>query len=139
MSLFRRLYARRPQFLSKRAQGGDSQNLRLPTQSRVVVCGGGVIGSSVAYHLAQRGWTDVVLLEQGRYCTSRHVAETYVDRLYCRSLGCGTTWHAAGLIGLLRPTKALMTLSKYGRELYKSLETKTGFDTGASYRGPGQS
>jgi len=39
----------------------------LPDQSRVVVCGGGVIGCSVAYHLAKLGWTDVLVLEQGRY------------------------------------------------------------------------
>ena len=52
----------------------------LPDRARVVVIGGGVIGASVAYHLTRAGWTDVLLLEQG-------------------SLSCGTTWHAAGLVG----------------------------------------
>lgn len=54
------------------AGGGDSQPLPLPSQARVVICGGGIVGTSVAYHLARLGWTDVVLLEQGRsvpYCT----------------------------------------------------------------------
>lgn len=46
--------------------GGDSQLLPLPSQARVVICGGGIVGTSVAYHLAKLGWTDVVLLEQGR-------------------------------------------------------------------------
>ena len=39
---------------------------RVPSEARVVICGGGVIGASVAYHLAERGWTDVAILEQGR-------------------------------------------------------------------------
>ena len=43
----------------------------LPSESRVVVCGGGVVGCSVAYHLAKLGWSDVVLLEQGRYVDCR--------------------------------------------------------------------
>lgn len=45
---------------------GDSQLLPLPRQARVVICGGGIVGTSVAYHLARLGWTDIVLLEQGR-------------------------------------------------------------------------
>ena len=48
-----------------------------PTQARIVIVGGGIVGCSVAYHLTKLGWRDVVLLEQGR-------------------LTCGTTWHAAG-------------------------------------------
>lgn len=49
------------------AVSGDSQLLSLPSQARVVICGGGVVGTSVAYHLAKLGWTDIVLLEQGRW------------------------------------------------------------------------
>lgn len=49
------------------AVSGDSQLLPLPSQARVVICGGGVVGSSVAFHLAKMGWTDIVLLEQGRW------------------------------------------------------------------------
>ena len=55
----------------------------LPVRARVVVIGGGIVGTSVVYHLAHLGWTDVVLLEQGK-------------------LSGGTTWHAAGLVGQLR-------------------------------------
>jgi glycine/D-amino acid oxidase-like deaminating enzyme len=58
-------------------------NADLPARARVVIIGGGIIGCSVAYHLTQLGWTDLVVLEQG-------------------SLSGGTTWHAAGLVGQLR-------------------------------------
>ncbi|MCC7045209.1 MAG: FAD-dependent oxidoreductase [Alphaproteobacteria bacterium] len=78
-----------------------------PTQARVVVIGGGVIGCSVAYHLAKRGWKDVLLLER-------------------KELTCGTTWHAAGLIGQLRATQALTQLAVYTAELYEGLEKETG-------------
>ncbi|MGL5911352.1 MAG: FAD-dependent oxidoreductase, partial [Phycicoccus sp.] len=59
----------------------------LPARARVVVVGGGVVGVSTAYHLALLGETDVLLLEQG-------------------TLSCGTTWHAAGLVGLLRASES---------------------------------
>jgi glycine/D-amino acid oxidase-like deaminating enzyme len=77
----------------------------------VVVCGGGVVGASVAYHLAKKGWNDVVLLEQGR-------------------LGCGTTWHAAGLIGRLKFSTAASKLCSYSATLYARLEEETGVSTG---------
>lgn len=48
------------------AVSGDPQPPPLPSQARVVICGGGIVGTSVAYHLAKLGWTDIVLLEQGR-------------------------------------------------------------------------
>ncbi len=83
----------------------------LPTRARVVIVGGGVIGTSVAYHLAAAGWNDVVLLEQG-------------------SLSCGTTWHAAGLVGLLRATESGTRLVQYSAELYAGLEAETGLSTG---------
>jgi glycine cleavage system aminomethyltransferase T/glycine/D-amino acid oxidase-like deaminating enzyme len=90
--------------------------VELPTRARVVVVGGGVIGCSVAYHLTQLGWTDVLLLEQGR-------------------LSGGTTWHAAGLVGPLRATEAGTRLVQYSAELYGSLEAETGLSTG--YRNVG--
>jgi glycine cleavage system aminomethyltransferase T/glycine/D-amino acid oxidase-like deaminating enzyme len=83
----------------------------LPGRARVVIIGGGVIGCSVAYHLAQLGWTDVVLLEQG-------------------SLSGGTTWHAAGLVGQLRATEASTRLVQYSTDLYSRLEAETGLGTG---------
>ena len=83
----------------------------LPARARVVIIGGGVIGCSTAYHLAQLGWTDVVLLEQG-------------------TLSCGTTWHAAGLVGLLRASESGTRLVQYSSELYAGLEAETGLSTG---------
>jgi len=83
----------------------------LPAQARVVIIGGGVVGCSVAYHLARIGWQDIVLLER-------------------RQLTCGTTWHAAGLIGQLRATANLTKLAKYSAELYGGLEAETGVATG---------
>lgn len=82
-----------------------------PTQARVVIIGGGIVGCSVAYHLTKMGWRDVVLLEQG-------------------SLSCGTTWHAAGLVGQLRAHQNMTRLIRYSTELYASLEAETGLATG---------
>ena len=83
----------------------------LPTRARVVIIGGGVIGASVAYHLARLGWTDVLLLEQGQ-------------------LSCGTTWHAAGLVGQLRASENGTRLVQYSTELYARLEEETGLSAG---------
>ncbi len=88
----------------------------LPTQARAVIIGGGVSGCSVAYHLAKLGWKDVVLLER-------------------KVLTCGTTWHAAGLIGTLRTSENLTKLSKYSRDLYSKLEAETGVATGLKLTG----
>jgi 4-methylaminobutanoate oxidase (formaldehyde-forming) len=88
----------------------------LPSHARVVVIGGGIAGCSVAYHLTKLGWRDVVLLER-------------------RDVSCGTTWHAAGLVGQLRATENLTRLAKYGAELYETLEAETGQATG--FRRPG--
>ena len=85
--------------------------MTLPTHARVVIIGGGVSGCSVAYHLAERGWTDIVLLERKR-------------------LTSGTTWHAAGLIGQLRPNQNMTRLAKYSADLYRRLEAETGVATG---------
>ncbi|MBB95725.1 MAG: FAD-dependent oxidoreductase [Rhodobacteraceae bacterium] len=85
--------------------------MNLPSHARVVVIGGGVIGCSVAYHLTQLGWTDVVLLERKR-------------------LTSGTTWHAAGLIAQLRSSANMTRLAKYSQELYGRLEAETGLATG---------
>ncbi|HSD90624.1 MAG TPA: FAD-binding oxidoreductase, partial [Kofleriaceae bacterium] len=84
----------------------------LPSRARVVVVGGGIIGTSVAYHLAHMGWKDVVLLERDR-------------------LTSGTTWHAAGLIVTFGSTSETSTeMRKYTRDLYAKLEAETGQSTG---------
>ncbi len=82
-----------------------------PSHARAVIIGGGVIGCSVAYHLAKLGWKDVVLLER-------------------KQLTSGTTWHAAGLIAQLRATANMTKLAKYSQELYGNLEAETGVATG---------
>ena len=88
----------------------------LPKQAQVIIIGGGVIGCSVAYHLTKLGWSDVVLLER-------------------KELTCGTTWHAAGLVGQLRATKNMTMLAQYTSELYSRLEKETGQATGFKQNG----
>ena len=83
----------------------------LPNRASVVIVGGGIVGCSLAYHLTLRGCTDVVLLER-------------------KQLTCGTTWHAAGLVGQLRATYNLTRLAQYTTNLYASLEQETGQATG---------
>jgi len=65
---------------------------KLPSRARVVIIGGGIVGCSIAYHLAKRGVSDVVLLER-------------------KQLTCGTTWHAAGLVSMLWPTPYLIVMN----------------------------
>ena len=83
----------------------------LPARTEAVVIGGGVIGCSIAYHLAKFQSMDVVLLER-------------------QQLTSGTTWHAAGLIGQLRGSINMTRLARYTRELYEALEAETGQATG---------
>lgn len=90
--------------------------MALPTHARVVIIGGGISGCSTAYHLARAGWKDIVLLER-------------------RQLTCGTTWHAAGLIGQLRGSLNMTRLAKYSADLYVRLEAETGIATGMRQNG----
>src|SRR6185503_2245127 len=80
-------------------------------KAEIVIVGGGIVGASVAYHLAKLGRRDILLLEQGR-------------------LTCGTTWHAAGLVGQMRPNRSMTRMSQYGTQLYAALEQETGLATG---------
>ncbi|MFO1498951.1 MAG: FAD-dependent oxidoreductase [Verrucomicrobiota bacterium] len=88
-----------------------SSSSSLPSAAKVVVVGGGAVGASVAYHLTQLGWQDVVLLEQGQ-------------------LGGGTSWHAAGLVGRLRTSNSMTRINKYTVDLYSQLEAETGHSVG---------
>lgn len=82
-----------------------------PDSAQVVIVGGGIAGISIAYHLAKLGINDVVLVERGQ-------------------LTCGTTWHAAGLVGQMRRTRAQTNIAKYTVDLFRSLEAETGQATG---------
>jgi len=90
--------------------------MSIVSRAEVVIIGGGIIGCSIAYHLAKLGITDVLLLER-------------------RQLTCGTTWHAAGLVPQLRATRTLTELAKYTSELLKTLEAETGQATGFKQNG----
>jgi glycine cleavage system T protein len=92
-------------------QGGKITTSNFPTQAQVVIIGGGVGGCSIAYHLAELGWKDVVLLEK-------------------HELTSGSTWHSAGLIGQLRSDANLTRLISYSTDLYRRLKAETGQDTG---------
>ncbi len=84
---------------------------QVPAAASAVIIGGGVIGSSVAYHLAKLGWTDVVLLERNQFA-------------------CGTTWHAAGLVGTMRANESQARLCEYSMAVLTELEAETGQSTG---------
>ena len=83
----------------------------IPERASAVVIGGGVIGSSVAYHLAKLGWSDVVQLERNQF-------------------SCGTTWHAAGLVGTMRANESHARLCEYSMAVLTELEAETGQSTG---------
>lgn len=87
-----------------------------PPEAQVVIVGGGIIGSSIAYHLALEGITDVVVCERDTFTS-------------------GTTWHAAGLIAGARGTITLTELAKYGRSFYATLGALSGLDVGLATPG----
>ncbi|HEX6934389.1 MAG TPA: FAD-dependent oxidoreductase [Streptosporangiaceae bacterium] len=94
------------------APAGPRGGRAVPDRAQVVVIGGGIIGTSVAYHLARMGMKDVLLLERDR-------------------LTSGTTWHAAGLMATFGSTSQTSTeLRQYTRDLYAGLEAETGLATG---------
>ena len=88
-----------------------ARRVELPDAARCVVIGGGVGGTSIAYHLAQLGWDDVVLLERSQ-------------------LTSGSTFHSAGLVGQLRGSVTLTKMMMYSVELYRRLGEESEFDPG---------
>ncbi len=80
-------------------------------RARVVVIGGGVAGTSIAYHLTRLGWTDVLLVDRGE-------------------LTSGSTFHSAGLVAQLRNSVSHTRMMMYGAELYPTLAEETGVDPG---------
>ena len=91
-------------------------NINYPKSCKVVVIGGGVVGCSVAYHLAKFGWKETILLERDQ-------------------LTSGTTWHAAGLVSQLGPSAAITKIRKYTLDLYKDLEKKVDHSAGLRLNG----
>ena len=89
---------------------------RFPSQARVVVVGGGIIGCSTAYHLAKLGCPDVLLLERAK-------------------LTSGSTHHAAGLVGQLRTSAGITQLLGHSVAIYNSIEEETGLATGWKMNG----
>ncbi|MBV8426002.1 MAG: FAD-binding oxidoreductase, partial [Hyphomicrobiales bacterium] len=81
------------------------------TKARAVVIGGGVVGVSTLYHLAKKGWSDVVLVER-------------------KELTSGSTWHAAGLLPLFNMSYSVGQIHKYSVGLYRRLEADTGQNVG---------
>ncbi len=91
-------------------------SVKIPDQAQLVIIGGGIVGCSLAYHLAKIGWSDVVVLER-------------------KELACGTTWAAAGLLTQLRQNQEMTNLAKYGIECFAGLEAETGMATGFRQNG----
>ena len=85
----------------------------MKSKTKVVVVGGGVVGVSTLYHLAKKGWSDVVLVER-------------------KELTSGSTWHAAGLLPLFNMSYSVGQLHKYAVNFYKTLEKETGQNVGFS-------
>ena len=91
-------------------------NESLPAEVQITIIGGGIIGCSVAYHLANEGTKDILLLERGQ-------------------LTCGSTFHAAGLVGQLRSSANITQVLKNSVDLYRKIELETGQATGWKMNG----
>src|ERR1700710_1294023 len=83
----------------------------LPDSARCVIIGGGVGGTSLAYHLAELGWDDVVLIDRNQ-------------------LTSGSTFHSAGLVGQLRGSVSLTKMMMHSVDLYRRIGAESDFDPG---------
>ncbi|XP_030153616.1 pyruvate dehydrogenase phosphatase regulatory subunit, mitochondrial-like [Lynx canadensis] len=92
------------------APAAEAHSVALPAQAQVVICGGGIMGTSVAYHLSKMGWKDIVLLEQGR-------------------LAAGSTRFCAGILSTARHLTIEQKMADYSNKLYQQLEQETGIQT----------
>ncbi|XP_059009684.1 pyruvate dehydrogenase phosphatase regulatory subunit, mitochondrial-like [Mustela lutreola] len=92
------------------ASAAEAHSVALPAQAQVVICGGGIMGTSVAYHLSKMGWKDIVLLEQGR-------------------LAAGSTRFCAGILSTARHLTIEQKMADYSNKLYHQLEQETGIQT----------
>lgn len=101
----------------RNAPYGDKQEQScLPNRAKVVIVGAGVIGASVAYHLTKLGCHDVLVLER-------------------KSIGCGTSWHSQGLVGLMRASPTLLKMAMETGRMIDEVEAISGLSTGYSIRG----
>ncbi|MEM9733122.1 MAG: FAD-dependent oxidoreductase [Pseudomonadota bacterium] len=94
--------------MSNQDQPQEQSKTKLPSQARVVIIGGGAVGTSILYHLAEAGWTDCVLIEKNE-------------------LTAGSTWHAAGNCPNFSSSWAVMNMQRYGLELYRGLAEKVDY------------
>ncbi|KAB1274722.1 Pyruvate dehydrogenase phosphatase regulatory subunit; mitochondrial [Camelus dromedarius] len=92
----------------------EAHSVALPAEAHVVICGGGIMGTSVAYHLSKMGWKDIVLLEQGR-------------------LAAGSTRFCAGILSTARHLTIEQKMADYSNKLYHQLEQETGIQTGKQF------
>jgi len=91
----------------------NAKGSEMKSHARVVIIGGGAVGVSTLYHLAKKGWSDVVLIER-------------------KELTSGSTWHAAGLLPLFNMSYSVGQIHKYSVNLYRSLQEETGLNPGLS-------
>ncbi|XP_054274258.1 pyruvate dehydrogenase phosphatase regulatory subunit, mitochondrial isoform X2 [Macrosteles quadrilineatus] len=106
LAISRKIHAPSSSRSNELKSANHEQSEKLPDFSKVVICGGGVLGASVAYHLAELGWgKHTVVLEQGR-------------------LGGGMTYHSSGLVGVFKPSRAQVRLCKESVQLYSSLSAQ---------------
>uniref|UniRef100_F6ZEM0 Pyruvate dehydrogenase phosphatase regulatory subunit, mitochondrial n=1 Tax=Monodelphis domestica TaxID=13616 RepID=F6ZEM0_MONDO len=95
----------------RHTSAATESSVSLPTHAQVVICGGGIMGTSVAYHLSKLGWKDILLLEQGR-------------------LAAGSTRFCAGIVSSARHLSLEQKMADYSNKLYQQLEQETGIQTG---------